>query len=321
MSENKPPFIWAVVLGWNHAEDTIECLHSLKASRGLDPAQGGASLKLLYTDNGSTPDQVEKVFREVPDAAVIRHPKNVGVPRGFNGGLAYALQHGADYVFMANNDTAVAPDCVRILLDAAEREPETGFLMPRIFYYDHKDLVWSAGSRFRRFPPAIIMRKGRSPADAFDREEELEFSSLCTVLMRGRALKDAGLMDPNIVFYYEDYDLSLRVREAGYTIKLIPAGRSWHKVARITREGQSSPAFWTNYGRSVAIFRRRHRRHRWLTGPVNLAYLLLRAAYEGKPRALPLVLAGLREGRSVALQAVPRWDTPSPDPIEVVRAG
>ena len=153
MSQAKSPSVWALVLGWNHAEDTVECLRSLRASQGVD-------VKLLYTDNGSTPDQVEQVCREVPGAAVIRHPKNVGVPRGFNGGLAYALQHGADHIFMANNDTTVAPDAIRILLDAAEREPRAGILMPRIFYYDDPDLVWSAGSRFRRFPPAIVMRKG-----------------------------------------------------------------------------------------------------------------------------------------------------------------
>lgn len=310
--DSKSPSVWAVVLGWNHAEDTIECLRSLQASHGIP-------VRLLYTDNGSTPDQVEKVAREVPEALVIRHPRNVGVPRGFNGGLAYALRHGADYLFMANNDTTVAPDCVRLLVDAGERDPRAGFLMPRIFYYDQKDLVWSAGSRFRPFPPAVVMRKGRTPADTFDREEVLGFSSLCTVLMRGQTLKDAGLMDPNIVFYYEDYDLSLRIRDAGYTIQLIPAGRSWHKVARITREGPSNPAFWRNYGRSVAIFRRRHRDRRWLTGPVSLAYLVLRAAVEGKPRAVPLFLEGLREGRAVELQPAPRWDEPLPDPIEVVR--
>ena len=78
----KKPSVWTLVLGWNHAEDTIECLRSLQASEGVD-------LKLFYTDNGSTPDQVERVCREVPAATVIRHPQNVGVPRGFNAGIAY----------------------------------------------------------------------------------------------------------------------------------------------------------------------------------------------------------------------------------------
>ena len=133
-------------------------------------------------------------------------------------------------------------------------------------------------------------------------------------------LKDAGLMDPNIVYYYEDYDLCLRIRDAGYTIKLIPAARSWHKVARITHESSASPAFWKNYGRSVAIFRRRQARHRWLAGPVSLAYLFLRAVYEGKLRALSSFREGLREGRAADLQPAPRWDSPPADPVEVVRA-
>lgn len=306
----KKPSVWTLVLGWNHAEDTIECLRSLQASEGVD-------LKLFYTDNGSTPDQVERVCREVPAATVIRHPQNVGVPRGFNAGIAYALQHGADYLFMANNDTTAAPDAVRILVEAAERDPRAGIIMPRIFYYDHRDLVWSAGSRFRRFPPAVVMRKGRG---GFEREEGIEFSSLCTVLLRGHMFKDAGLMDPNFVFYYEDYDLCLRIRDAGYTIKLVPAARTWHKVARITRAGSTSPAFWRNYGRSVAIFQRLQRRHRWLAGPASLAFQYFRALVEGKLRALAPFREGLREGRALELKPVPRWDRPPMDPIEVVQA-
>lgn len=296
------PRVWAVVLGWNHAADTIECLQSLSMVRPTPPS-------LLYVDNGSRPEEVEQVLKAVPQVSVIRHSSNVGVPRGFNAGLAFALRKGADFVFMANNDTIVAEDCIETLLDGAQRYPEAGILVPRIFYHDAKDVVWSAGSRYRWFPPSIVMRKSSIPDDPrYRREESLEFTTLCTVLVRATALKAAGLMNPNFLYYCEDYELALRIRKAGHSIMMIPAGRTWHKVARVTRDGPSSPTFWETYGRSEAVFRRLHPTERWMTGAVHRLYLMARSLYEGKSVALRHFRKGYGEGMEQPFKPLARWD-------------
>jgi len=166
-----------VVLGWNHAEDTIECLRSIQASEGVQP-------NLLYTDNGSEPDRVDLVLDALPEAKVIRHPWDVGVSLGFNGGLVYALQQGAEYILMANNDTIFTAEAIRQLLSGAERHPGAGLLVPGIFYHDYPDVVWSAGSKYRRFPTSIGMRKTPAADDGrFDDDSSLFFSTLCTVLL------------------------------------------------------------------------------------------------------------------------------------------
>ena len=314
MNVAKQPLVRAVVLGWNHAEDTIECLRSLRDSEGV-------SVRLLYVDNGSEPGQVAKILDVVPDAAVIRHPRNVGVPRGFNAGLARSIREGADYVFMANNDTVVEKDCIARLLAAGESDLSAGILVPTICYYADRHAVWSAGARFRRFPPAIVMRKTRGPAAAScGKPEYLEFTTLCTALVRARALKDVGLMDPTYLYYYEDYDVALRVREGGYSIRMVPEARSAHKVERVTRDAPSTPSLWRTYGRGEAIFQRRHRRHRWMTGPVHTMYLLLRCLYEGGMTGFTNFYRGLQEGLRVELKKIPAWDDASGDDIEIVRA-
>lgn len=294
--------VWSVVIGWNHSGDTLECLESLGRSRGV-------ALRRLYVDNGSTDEEVARILDGAPGVSVVRHPVNVGVPRGFNGGLSWALTHGADWIFMANNDTLVDQDCIRVLLDAAKRHPRAGILVPRILYHDAKDVVWSAGSRYRRFPPSIVMRKSDVPDDPrYLRGEDLEFTTLCTVLVRGQALKDAGLMGPNFLYYCEDYDLALRIREAGWGVRFVPEGRTWHKVARVTRDGPTSPSFWRTYGRSEAIFRRLHRDCWWMTGLAHKAYILLRSLYEGNAECVRNFLSGYREGARLELRPVPRWD-------------
>jgi len=305
--------VWAVVLGWNHAEDTIECLRSIQAGEGVKPT-------LLYTDNGSEPKQVDLILNAVPEAKVLRHPKNVGVSRGFNGGLAHALQQGADYILMANNDTIFGADALQQLLAGAGRHPGAGLLVPKIFYHDHPEVVWSAGSKYRKFPPSIVMRSTPSADDGrYDRRTNLPFSTLCTVLLRSETLREVGLMNPNFLFYYEDYDLCQRIRDGGYEIRLVPESKTLHKVERVTRDSTASPSFWVTYGKSYGIFSRFHRRHWWMSGPFHAGYVMARSLYEGGAESLSNFRKGLREGRKVELMPIATWDGEGVDPVEVVR--
>ena len=311
---NTQPVVWAVVLGWNHAEDTIECLDSLARCRDV-------SLRRLYVDNGSRPEEAQKVLDGAPGVEVIRHEQNVGVSRGFNGGLAWALRKGADFVFMANNDTIMTPDSIALLLQAAAKRPTVGMLVPKIYYHEAPDTLWSAGARFRCFPPAIVMNKTKGPDDGrYDGQGDLDFSTLCTVLIRAEALKAMGLMDPNFLFYFEDYDFCLRMRESGWGIALVPEARTQHKVARVTRAGSSSPLFWETSGRSAAIFSRRHGgRHPWLAGPAMRGYVSLRARFEGGREAAGPFCRGMKDGLAMALKPVVAWNDRAVDPVTALR--
>ncbi len=304
-SKNPPsPTVWAVVLGWNNSKDTIECLKSLLASRNV-------RLRLLYVDNGSREEEANSVAQAVPQADVVRHPQNVGVAPGFNSGIAYALERGADYVFMVNNDTIVDEHTMARLVAAAEADPRIGIVVPKIFYYDHRDVIWSAGSKFRLFPPAIVMRKTRGPDDGrYDRETELEFTTFCAALFRRRMLEDIGLLDPSFHVFAEDYDMSIRAREAGYRIVMAPDAHFWHKVSLSTKAGTPNPGFWIQYGRSEAIFFRKHRKYRWLTSGAHRLYIILRMFYERKPYGLAPFRQGWRDGQAAALKPAPRWNDP-----------
>jgi cellulose synthase/poly-beta-1,6-N-acetylglucosamine synthase-like glycosyltransferase len=62
----------------------------------------------------------------------------------------------------------------------------------------------------------------------------------CAALVRAEALRRAGLFDARFFAYYEDVDLSLRCRAAGYDLRYVPQARLWHKVSASTG-GDSSP--------------------------------------------------------------------------------
>jgi GT2 family glycosyltransferase len=294
------PCVWAVVLGYNHVEDSLECLKSVSASRLRD-------LRIVYVDNGSDAGVSERVLAEIPSCAVLRLEPNAGVAGGLNAGIQYACAQGADHVIIFNNDTTVAPDGLAHLSAAATANPQAGLVVPKIFYYDHPEMVWSAGSFFRRFPPVMVMRKTRGRDDGrHDADRELDAATFCVILLTRPMLDAAGLLDTDYHFMYEDYDLCMRVREAGFGIHFTPEAHVWHKISKTTGAGTRKLSFWNNYGRSEVVFRRKFRRYRWLTGWTHALFIILRFVAEGHVYGVMPYLRGWLAGSREPLHSPPR---------------
>ena len=300
-----PPSVWAVVLGYNHPEDTIECLHSLEHVTY-------APFTVLYVDNGSEMSACQQVLQHAPHCGVLRLDPNAGVAGGLNAGIRHAFTHGADYVIILNNDTTVDPGFAAPLVEAALAHPGAGMLVPKIYYYDHPDTIWSAGSVFRRFPPVVTMRKTRQPDDGrFDQPCDLDYATFCVIMFSRAMIERAGLLDPDYHFLYEDYDLCLRSREAGFGIRYVPSAHVWHKISKTTGAGTPNPKFWHTYGRSESIFRRKFRRYRWLTGWTHALYIVARFVFEGNGYGVTPYIQGWRQGARDDLHPPPRLEEPS----------
>jgi GT2 family glycosyltransferase len=309
----KEPSVWAVTLGYNHAADTVECLASVLKS-------DLPNLRVLFVDNNSQDNSVERVLAAFPSVDVIETGANLGFARGFNVGLTHALMKGADYVFMLNNDTVVGPDTIRSLRDAAEAHPEAGILVPKIYYHDRPDTLWSAGSRLRRFPPVIVLQRTRGPDDGrYDARAELQFATTCALLLPRPFLEAVGLLNPNFFILYDDYDLCLRARAAGFRIRLVPGARMTHKASTSTGTGTRSPFFWFHYGYSEMIFCRTHRAERRLTGWVHRAYVIARFLAEGHYYGLKPFLRGMRAGAGADLKPIPRWSEGGAEGAKLIR--
>lgn len=297
------PSVWAMVLGYNHPEVTIDCVQSLLRSR----CKG---MVILYVDNGSDIDNAREVLAACPGIRSIRIPVNEGAANGFNVGLSYALEQGADYVAMINNDTTFEPDAMQKLVDTARARPDAGVVVPKIYVHDHPRILWSAGSRMRTFPPAMVMYKSKgdeSPDATYPASPDV--ATYCIALFPREALRAVGLMDVSYNFFYDDYDHSLRLREAGYEIALAHGARTYHKVSVTGGAGSNKPAFWRCYGNSASVFARKHARRRpWMTGFPHRWFVILRFLLEGHFYGLRPFLAGVREGRTKELTPVPGWD-------------
>lgn len=220
-----------VILTWNGRNDTLECLRSL-APVWSDRIQG------VLVDNGSTDGTTEAVKHEFPGLIVLENRENLGFTEGNNVGIRYALDHGADYVLLLNNDTVVDRGFVRELLRVAARSQRIGFVSPKIYFSDPPDMLWFAGARFStRTGHGRAIGYRELDRGQYDEARRIDRPCGCAVLISRRLCEEAGLMDPGIFLYADEVEWMLRARKKGFEAYYAPKARVWHKVsATVGRE-------------------------------------------------------------------------------------
>src|SRR5262245_27826809 len=113
------PLVHILVLNWNNASDTIECLNSL---RGLEYQNH----RITVVDNGSTDGSPDCIRNFHPDLELLELQANLGYAEGNNAGISHAITAGADYVLVLNNDKVVGPRLLDELVAVALSHPRIG---------------------------------------------------------------------------------------------------------------------------------------------------------------------------------------------------
>jgi GT2 family glycosyltransferase len=277
-----------VVVNWNRRELTLECLASLAALRTESPVQ------LVVVDNGSVDGSVAAVKAAYPRALVIEMGTNTGFAAGANAGIASALRSGADWVLLLNNDAAVDPDLLTNLL--AADATDVGMLVPTITLHDRPGEVWPAAGRRRRLTLAAIdTTAGATGAGPYD----VDWAVGCCLLVKRAVWEGVGLFDERYGVYYEDHDLCMRAKAAGWRIVHVPGARATHRVA--ASAGSGSPSQLYLLARSSVPFFWRHTSgvHRMLIVPYRLGSLaatMLRTLGRGDGAAAGAYVRGLLRG-------------------------
>jgi len=284
------PLVYVVLANWNRAADTVECLESLMQ-------QSYPNVRLLVVDNASTDGSSQVIEQCFPQVEQVLNQKNLGFTGGYNAGMRVALKAGADFVFVLNNDTLLEPNAIQLLVDASSPE-DVGMVSPMIFYSADPDKIWSAGGTVSKLTLEITDNHGREKT--FSKITERDFLSGCAILIKRSVLEKVGLFDEDFVSYYEDSDLSLRVRQAGYRLLLVPQARMWHKVSMSTG-GSDSPSERYFMGRNSVLFFRKHI-HGWRWVVIIIWRVLstvkttLRLLIKKRPKSAKAYLRGTWDG-------------------------
>jgi GT2 family glycosyltransferase len=219
-----PPRTVIVVLSYNGLEDTRKCLKSLHAAIRPDVLP-------LLVDNGSTDGTSDTVAHEFPWCRILRVAVNRGPIVGNNAGIQEALDAGAEWIVLLNNDTTVDPALIDRLMQAAAAHPEFDVLQPVIYFMDNPDVVMTDGCNFNLrgslgfFDRHVVeVTRSHPPKVA-----EVDIVNGCCMMIRAAMVRRIGLFDEAYFMYHDESDLCLRVIEAGGRLGVIDHGLIWHK--------------------------------------------------------------------------------------------
>lgn len=236
------------LVNFNGYESTCEAVDSLLPHLGPDDA-------LVVVDNASTDGSASRLVQRYPAVRTIALERNRGYPGGCNAAIDFALQEGAPFVVLANNDIRFAPDAIDKLVATAKADPRIGIVVPRIYYSSHPQRVWAAGS-------TISPVTGLTSQRGMDREEsdfppektpiDLEMCTGCLMLVRTSIIPVVGRLREEFFLYYDETDWCWRVRRTGFRIVLDDSAHIWHKVSESV--GVSSTTFWYYLTRNHILF-------------------------------------------------------------------
>jgi GT2 family glycosyltransferase len=250
MPQTDSPLVHVVILNWNGWRDTVECVASVKQTNY-------PNFQIVVVDNASSDDSEDKIRAAHPDITMLQSGVNRGYAGGNNVGIRHALDSGAPFVWILNNDTTVAPNTLAELVRATS-DPGVGIVGSKIYYMGEPTRLWFAGGKidWRR---GIAYNVGADQDDRgqFDDATEAEMASGSSMLISRRTFERAGLFDERLFLYFEEADLCCRACKAGLRITFAPASRVWHNVSHTT--GIRSPLWLYYFTRNNIQFVRRYR--------------------------------------------------------------
>ncbi|MEK6325046.1 MAG: glycosyltransferase family 2 protein [Acidobacteriota bacterium] len=273
--------------------------------------------EVIMVDNASSDGSVGLVRDRFPWVKVVVSPTNTGFAEGNNIGLANA--HG-EYVALLNNDTVVDEQWLAQLTKALDEDERVGAAVSKIYLAADESIIDCAGAEFNNL--GLVWGRGSNQLDEgqFDSVSESPSLTACAALLRRSALRGAPLFDRRLFMYYEEFDLALRLRGHGYTIRYIPTSVVHHKRSQAVKGATTKAVlfqqFYGNRNRIKIVMKYYPPMVLLLSMPLillSLAYWDWRFLREGGPRLFLRALAAQTQYAMQGLFERLRGNTVSPE--------
>ncbi len=264
---------YIVILNWNGYQDTLECLESVlkldyddfqvilcdndSSDNSIDhftrwaegkhssPIAESSALTSLVSPSVNKPisyallerEQAEKGNISNPDVdlIMIKTGGNLGFSGGNNVGLRYALKRDDfDYIWLLNNDTIVAPDCLSKMINYSQsHSPKNLCGSVQHFYHAPETIQALGGCHYNKWSGIASETLGRGTSihaeiNHANFEKLLSYIHGASWLLPKNFLTDIGLMSEDYFLYYEEIDWCIR-NNGQYQLCYCPEAKVFHK--------------------------------------------------------------------------------------------
>lgn len=251
-NENRPK-ISVVVPTFNLRDAFLQCLESITKQD-----YPSSAVEIIVVDNASTDGTSEAVTKAFPQVTLIKNSTNLGVTGGVNTGLRQAT---GDYIWFVDHDNIFLPNMLSEMVLLAESDQSIGIVVPKIYYWEEKNIIWAAGAGMNML---IGMNTSRQGVDIgqYEKIEEVQIAP-ANFLVRRAVIDKIGFYDDIFYISYEDSDFSFRTKEAGFKVMYTPKAICYHMIPFLDKKSGKKRwlgrAYWT--ARNKIIFMRKHSSH------------------------------------------------------------
>jgi len=291
------PSVLAVVVVRDGAAWLRDCLHSLSS-------QTYPRVGVFAVDNASVDGSFDLLDRALGAGRVLRLRQREGVAASMRAALDTPAAADADYLLIVHDDTALAPDAIERMVDAAEGIAglaNVGVVGPKVVDWDDHRILREVGRTTDRFGhPYTPLQDGEMDQGQYDRVLEVLFVSSCAMLVSKAAWQRAGPPDERLD-HAEDLDFCWRARLAGFRVLMTPLAQARHRDAtergeRVEEHRLRGPRYYAERAATAAMLKN--------YGIFSLVWLLPLYATLGVGRVVLLVAARRFED---ALELLAAW--------------
>jgi GT2 family glycosyltransferase len=113
------------------------------------------------------------------------------------------MTQGADWVFVLNEDTILAPDCLDHLIKVGECDDQIGIVGPMVYHHDEPDVIQSAGGKLGPNWESLHLAQNEPDRGQFDRSHLVDWISGCAIMVRRAVIEQIGMIDARYFYYWE----------------------------------------------------------------------------------------------------------------------
>lgn len=216
------PLLYIVILNHSHREDTFSCVASVLSSYY-------GNFKVILLDSATEGESVETLYKKYPQVQIISLTQNLGYAGNNNIGIRAALEQGAEWVLLLNNDTILDASCLSMLIEAGEQDNAIGIVGPMVYHFDQPDVIQSAGGLLGKNWEGTHAGENQRDSGQFRSVRQVDWISGCAILVRRALIEDVGALDPDYFLYWEETEWCIRARCSGWQIVHVPQAKLWHK--------------------------------------------------------------------------------------------
>ncbi|MCK6604255.1 MAG: glycosyltransferase family 2 protein [Ignavibacteriaceae bacterium] len=219
------PRVSIILLNYNRAEDTAECIESLRKI-SYD------NYEMLVIDNCSADNSYSLLKERYPEYRHYRTAENSGYTGGINYGFDIAVKDNPDYILVINNDTVAEPEFLTEMVNAMEKNKNAAAAGGLIIAEHDRNTIWFGGGKMIKYRGlAIHIDKGLArTVKSINETTEVDFITGCLTLYRTEHLKKCGYENEDYFMYLDDIELSARISRKGYKLLYVPSAVIYHKV-------------------------------------------------------------------------------------------